>query len=148
MRAVVPRPGRVAGMLLLVATCLLSGRPAAAQDAPPVSRVQSLWAEEGSGGLAELMAESVRLHLGRDEHVGVSPRQVQASLDRLFQRFGPAPLVPVREGVLRDDADRAFAEFHWVPSSAAGEAGRTQVVYVGFRRDGGRWRIVELRVLG
>lgn len=135
-------------VLALVVTVSGTARPLAAQELDQaVARLVRAWGAGDAGALETLLAPSVHLDLDGEEHLGVSPRQVSASLERLFRRFRPREPVVSRSGDLERARDRGFAELSWSPSGAGETGPVTHLLFVGFRRLPEGWRITELRIL-
>jgi len=133
----------------LVAAILWLHPPvAAAQDmTTTVGRLAGAWSQEDVGTLQELMAPAVRLDLEGAAHLGVPPRQVAASLSRLFERYDPRALDLVRHREPGVNGEGGFAEFRWAPLTQDTGEESSYVVFAVFRRMESEWRIAELRVL-
>ena len=112
-----------------------------------VGRMAGAWAQEDVGTLEGLMAPTVRLDLEGTAHLGVPPRQVAASLSRLFERYTPRPLDLVRHREPGGEGEGGFAEFRWAPVTQDTGEPSSYVVFVVFRLVESDWRIAELRVL-
>ena len=122
--------------------------PAAGQDMDRlVAEFTRVWSNQDADALQGILASSVRLDLEGQQYLGVPPRQVSASVGRLFQRLGAAALVVSRSGTLAESHDRGYAEFTWSPS--AEDTGTTvrYVIFTSLRRVDGGWHITELRIL-
>ena len=139
---------RFAQRLLLVAVLWLPPLEAGAQDmTTTLGRLAGAWSQEDVGALQELMAPAVRLDLEGAAHLGVPPRQVAASLSRLFERYDPRALDLVRHREPGVDGEGGFAEFRWAPLTQDTGEESSYVVFAVFRRMESEWRIAELRVL-
>lgn len=133
------------GLFMAVA---LSGPPLQAQDlAPLVSRLTGAWGSEDTATLGSLMAPTVRLSLEGESHMGVPPRQVVASLQRLFHRYRPDPPDITRQREPAESDTGGFVEFRWSPVTEDTGEQISYVVFVVFRRAQDEWRVSELRVL-
>ena len=139
---------RYGGRAVLRATCiLLWAGPAVAQTLEVVeSRFVQAWVDRDAGALQDLLAESVRLQFPDDEYLGVTPRQAGARLGAFLADYPGRRPDRLRGGTVEGRADRAFAEFSWVPLAESGSSG-TFVLFVGLRRQGDGWRISEIRIL-
>ncbi len=115
--------------------------------ATTVGRMAEAWSREDVGVLQNLMAPAVRLDLEGAAHVGVPPRQVAASLSRLFERYDPRTLDLVRHREPGVDGEGGFAEFRWTPLTQDTGEESSYVVFAVFRRVESEWCIAELRVL-
>ena len=144
---------RSAGILPLVLALLLpvSGPMAKAVEGqaldPAVATIGAAWGSEDSNSLQRLLAPTVRLHVEGQDHLGVPPRQVAATLDRLFRRYRPERPLVQRQRDPSESGDGGFVEFRWSPVTEDTGERIAYVVFVVFRRVDDDWRVAELRVL-
>ena len=132
----------VGWLLVLVAP------PAQAQRvATAVDRFQASWGTQDIGALQALMGPAVGLDVEGEAHLGVPPRQVAATLDRLFERYAPSVPEIVRHREPEEGGEGGFAEFRWHPLTAQTSEPIAYVIFVVFRPVGPDLRIAELRIL-
>lgn len=112
-----------------------------------VDRFAMAWGAADTPTLQGLMAESVRLELDGQEYLGVPPRQVAASLQRYLSGFEASVPVVDRRGEAGADSGRGFAELRWSPSNPETGQVSSRAIFVGLRRLGEAWVVVEIRVL-
>lgn len=112
-----------------------------------VGRLAGAWGQEDVSALQSLMAPTVRLDLEGTAHLGVPPRQVAASLARLFERYQPRDPDLVRHRQPGPEGEGGFAEFRWAPVTRDTGESSTYVIFAAFRLVESDWRIAELRVL-
>lgn len=138
--------GRISAAVLLLGA--LGGVPARGQALDAAVRsFAAAWGAEDTAALQQLMAPEARLFLDGEEYMGVSPRQVAASLERLFREFRPSPPEVTRSGHVEGSPDRGFGELVWTPAApgVAGTSRHLLFVALGRRPDG--WRVTEIRIL-
>lgn len=135
----------LAGALLL---CAAAGNPAAGQGAEAAVRsFAGAWGTENAVALQRLMAPEATFFLDGEEHTGVSPRQVVASLERLFRRFEPSVPRIDRSGNVQGSPDRGFGELTWAPAAPGAEGTSRHLLFVALDRMPDGWRVTEIRIL-
>lgn len=140
------RPLRLlSGALILF--CLTPGPVRGQGLATLAESFQNAWAGEDVGSLQGMMGPAVGLDVEGEAHLGVPPRQAAATLDRLFDRYAPAPPEIVRHREGEEEGSGGFAEFRWRPLTRDTAEPVPYVIFVSFRPVGSELRIAELRVL-
>lgn len=137
-------------MILMVlppaAAAQRSGEDAPGQATATVSAFVAAWGREDLASIEALLAPAVHFVLGGEDRLGVTPRQVSASLEPLFRRFDAVAPQVTRQGDLQDPAGRAFAELRWTPTTSGAQPS-SRLLFLGLRRLPEGWRIHELRIL-
>lgn len=142
-------------VLLALAVLLLSvpAAPLRAQEGAPleafVARVAHLWEAESASALAELAPRSGRilLQVGGGSGGEVGGRHAAAALRALFSERETVSIRPARVTAAGGAPPQGFGELTWVSRTRGVTTPETSTVYVGAVREGGGWRIRELRVL-
>lgn len=142
---------RLAALLLLGAALLLPA-PARAQGEPLeafVARVARLWEAEDAAAVAALAPSGGRmlLEVGGEAAGPVPERNAAAALRALFTDRDGVSIRATRVTLSGGNPPQGFGELTWVSRSRGVTVPRTSTVYVGVVREGGGWRIRELRVL-
>lgn len=122
------------------------GEEAPGQATGTVSAFVAAWGREDLASMEALLAPTVHFVLEGEDRLGVTPRQVSASLEPLFRRFDAVPPQITRQGDLRDPSGRAFAELRWAPTTSGAQPS-SRLLFLGLRRLPEGWRIHELRIL-
>jgi hypothetical protein len=146
---------RLAAFVLGVAAAFGSAAgvaPASAQQTDDLDRLlnefTALWYMGDAAGLVELAAErGVEIEL-RGYAIGpLAGRRAAAALRHLF---GAQQTVDVRAEAASRVAgadDRAFVEMIWEVRPGGAHVSESTIVFVGFVREGARWKVSQIRVL-
>jgi hypothetical protein len=126
--------------------------PASAQQPDDLDRLlnefTALWYMGDAAGLVELAAErGVEIEL-RGYAIGpLAGRRAAAALRHLF---GAQQTVDVRAEPASRVAgadDRAFVEMIWEVRPGGAHVSEATIVFVGFVREGSRWKVSQIRIL-
>jgi hypothetical protein len=108
--------------------------------------VAGSWSRGDAGRIADVLSDDgVALHLFEESHPAAGVRQARAALSELLEKGGTARVTRVEE--LGGTPQRGFAELSWEVRGPGSDPGLKHMVFVGFVREGGGWRIGEIRVL-
>lgn len=135
---------------LLVAEASLVVAQAPAGSPAEVARTFAGAWGRGDGSALEPLLAAGGLSLSLDGpagHVAVSPRQVAASIDRFLDQHDPAGVTVRRTQVLGGDPPRALAELEWSARPQGTRDVASRVIFLGLEQIGGRWIVVEIRLL-
>ena len=138
---------------LAVLATLLAAPPLGAQEpAPPLGdvavAVAAYWSRGDAEGLAAVVsAGGARLHVEDERHPALAPRQIRATLERLFGQHRRGTAAVTRTERLEGAPPRGWTELRWETAPPDSPQTVAYRVFVGFVGADGRWRIEEIRVI-
>ncbi len=89
----------------------------------------------------------IRLQLDGPAHAGISPRQAVASLREFLRGFEQDRTLLSRASNVDGSPDRGFAEVLWSGRAAGTSDQVRRTLFLGLVRNGGDWRVDEIRLI-
>jgi len=134
---------------------LLGLRPLAAQEPSTVAglreaalQVAAGWSRDGLPSIGSLMVDrGIRFNAGSGGRETLEPRKAAAALEDLLERRRTRSARVARVTTAEGSEDRGSAEIQWDAVAPGTSQVVRSTVFVGFVREGGRWRIDEIRIL-
>lgn len=126
--------------------------PASAQQTDNLDRLlnefTALWYVGDAGGLVELGARrGVEIELQGQSLGALNGRRAAAALRHLFSAQETVDVRPGTASRVAGADNRAFVEMIWVVRPAGAHLSENTLVFIGFVREGDRWKVSQIRIL-
>lgn len=106
------------------------------------------WADGSDEGVSgRFVGGQVRLRLEANVVATLPKRQATAVLRDYLRGYEPGEAEVVRAALVDGSADRGFAELRWTARRAGTSQRLERTLFFGFRHEGGRWALDEVRVM-
>jgi hypothetical protein len=141
--------GTVRAFVLACGLALIVVAPVAAQDlTPALRRVADAWHEGDARAVAALGAEAgISLDVDGSTVGPLGSRQAAAVLRRVFGDRESVSAAPRVSRTVGGDPARAFGEITWTTRARGTTIPERATLFVAFVREGGAWRITEIRLM-
>jgi hypothetical protein len=105
------------------------------------------WRAGDSQALSQTMqSEGIRLMLLGEEHVAIQPKQAQAALRSLMDRYSRGETAVTRASAVGGDPSQGFAEIRWRTRASGVPDPVIFSIFVGYALEAEGWRVTEIRV--